>query len=292
MIINQQNIKEIYQSMNTIFQEALDGVKPMYNHVAMVVPSTTKEEKYGWLGAFPRMREWLGDRHVEGLAIHDYSIKNKDFESTIEVDRNDIEDDTLGIYRPIVSELARQAGTHPDELIFSLFGSGTTGLCYDGKAFFASNHPVGKGAASNHGGGSSTAWYLLDTGRAVKPFVFQSRRSLQFVSLDGLKDTNVFMQKKFVYGVDARYNAGYGLWQLAYLSKQSLDATNYAAARATMMSLKDDAGRPLGIMPNLLVVPPSLEGAARALLLNEMDSSGGTNTWRNTASLLVVPWLS
>ena len=59
-------------------------------------------------------------------------------------------------------------------------------------------------------------WFLLCTKRPVKPFIFQSRRKPQLVAKDRPNDDNVFWEKEFVYGVDARCNAGYGLWQLAY----------------------------------------------------------------------------
>ncbi|MBF0521374.1 MAG: Mu-like prophage major head subunit gpT family protein, partial [Nitrospirae bacterium] len=38
-------------------------------------------------------------------------------------------------------------------------------------------------------------------------------------------------------------------------------------------------------------VPPSLEGEARALLMNDVTSTGATNTWKGTSELLVVSWL-
>lgn len=291
MIINQGNLKAMYQSFRTIFNEAFQGVTPTWMRVAMEVPSTTRQEVYAWLGAFPKLREWIGDRVVKNLKLHDYMIKNKDWESTIEVDRNDIEDDTLGIYRPIIQEMGRSAAIHPDELVWGLLSAGFTALGYDGKAFFAADHPVGAGAASNFGGGAGTAWYLLDVSRAIKPFIFQSRRQPAFVSLDREDDPNVFWRKKYVYGTDRRDNAGYGLWQLAYASKQALSAAQYEAARAGMMGLKNDEGVPLGITPNLMVVGPSLEGKAREILFAERDANGKTNIWRNTADLLVVSWL-
>ena len=292
MIINQATLAAIYKSFRTIFNEAFQGVEPMYERVATTVPSTVREETYAWLGNFPKLREWIGDRHVKSLSAYGYSIKNKDWESTVEVDRNDIEDDAIGVYSPLFAEMGRAARAHYDELIFGLLPLGFSTLCYDGQYFFDTDHPVGGSSVSNNGGGTGTAWYLLDTTRAIKPLIIQIRRAPEFVRLDRPTDENVFRRRKFLYGVDCRDNAGFGLWQLAYASKDTLNATNYAAARAAMMSFKDDEGKPLGIRPNLLVVPPSLEGAAREILLNERDANGATNTWRNTAELLVVPWLA
>jgi len=56
--------------------------------------------------------------------------------------------------------------------------------------------------------------------------------------------------------------------------------------------MKGDHGRPLGIMPNVLVVPPSLRENGLEILNAERDSGGATNVWRGTAELLVVPWLA
>lgn len=292
MIINQANLTSLYRGLRVLFQEAFDGVQSTWGRVAMEVPSTTRAEDYAWLGAFPKMREWLGDRIIKNLSLQRYSIRNRDWEVTVEVDRNDVEDDTIGIYRPIVQEMGRSAAVHPDELVWGLLLSGMTELCYDGKAFFAADHPVGTGSVSNYGGGSGTPWYLFDVSRAIKPLIFQSRRAPEFISKDRPDDENVFMKKKFLYGADRRDNAGFGLWQLAYASKQTLSAANYKAARSAMMAYKDDEARPLGVTPSLMVVPPALEGEARDILLAERTASGQTNVWRNTADLIVVPWLA
>ncbi len=291
MIVNQSVLQAIYKGFKTIFNEAFQGVEPMYKKVATEVPSSAREETYAWLGSFPKLREWIGDRQIANLEAHGYTIKNKDWEATVEVDRNDIEDDSIGVYKPLVAELGRSAATHPDEIVFGLLAQGFNTICYDGQYFFDTDHPVGGQSVSNFQGGTGTAWYLLDTTREIKPLIFQSRRDVEFTAKDDPKDEHVFMRNKYLYGVYRRDNAGFGLWQLAYASKQTLDAANYSAARAAMMGLKDENGRPLGIRPNLLVVPPSLEGAAREVLLAERDASGQTNVWQNTAELLVCPYL-
>ncbi len=59
-------------------------------------------------------------------------------------------------------------------------------------------------------------WFLMDVSKPVKPLIFQQRKKPVFTSLDKPDDVNVFMRKKYLYGVDSRDNAGYGLWQLAY----------------------------------------------------------------------------
>jgi len=61
-----------------------------------------------------------------------------------------------------------------------------------------------------------TAWYLLDVSRTIKPFIFQRRSQPNFQAKFSLNDDNVFWHREFIWGVDYRANAGYGLWQLAY----------------------------------------------------------------------------
>jgi len=292
MIINQANLNGIYRSFSTVFNQALDAAPSYWEKVAMRVPSEGRSVDYKWLGDFPMLREWVGDRLIKDLSAFHYEIVNKDYEATIEVDRNDIEDDQIGVYTPMIQGLAWAARQHPDMLIFGLLAAGFSTLCYDNNYFFDSDHPVGGSAVSNTGGGAGTAWYLLDLSRPVKPLILQVRKRPELVSLDRPEDENVFMRKKYLYGVDDRKNAGYGLWQLAYGSKQTLDATGYANARAAMMSFKNDEGVALGIVPTHLVVPPTLESSGRMLLKVPNDAAGAGNPWFGTAELIVVPWLA
>lgn len=223
MIINPQNLRGIYTAFNTLFTQAFDGQKPTYEKIATVVPSTTESETYAWLGDIPGMREWVGDREIQNLTGSDYTIKNKDFELTVGVDRNAIEDDKIGLYRPSIQMLGESAAMHPDELVYELLASGFTALCYDGKAFFAADHVVGENAVSNK---------LTD----------------------------------------------------------KLTPEAYKTARAMMMNFKNSKGRSLGLVPDLLVVPPALEAAARDILVADFVN-GTKNTMQGTADIHVEPRL-
>lgn len=289
MIINSAALRGIFTSFNSLFNESFTKTPVQYDRVAMTVPSSSRETTYGWLGQMPNMREWIGDRLVQNLMTHSYTIKNKDFELTVSVPANDIADDQLGIYRPIVSEMGFAAKTHPDELIFKLMGNGFTNKGYDDIPFFSDNHPFIKAEKQSNKGTKklsstsyaearsqmmtikgehkkslkivpdllvvspqneakareilfadlisgntnvnkstcellvvpeladyATQWYLLCTKRYIRPLVFQEREKPVLVAKNKDTDDNVFFQNEYLYGVKARYNAGYGLWQLAY----------------------------------------------------------------------------
>lgn len=138
MILNRENLNIAFTGFKAAFQRGLSiGPAPLYTEIATVIPSSTSEEKYAWLGQMPRMREWLGDRVVQNIAQHDYAIKNRSFESTVGVDRDHIEDDQYGIYAPLMEEMGRSVRIFPDELVFGLIVNGFTTTCYDGQNFFA-----------------------------------------------------------------------------------------------------------------------------------------------------------
>lgn len=290
MIVNGAALRSIYQGFKTIFNGALQNAKAQYLKVATEVPSSAKSEEYKWLGSMPRLRKWIGERVIQNLSAYSWTIKNEPYEATVGVDREDVEDDSIGVYRPVIEELGQAAAMHPDELVWGLLKNGFTQPCYDGQYFFDADHRDGDGPIqSNRGNRKLTpaayaearaqqmsllddkgkplgvigtllvvapkneqagleilqaerlatgatnvyrntaellvvpeladmpdAWFLIDGSKPVKPLIFQRRKKPEFVSLDQADNENVFMNKKFLYGVDCRDNAGYGLWHLAY----------------------------------------------------------------------------
>lgn len=296
MIINAQTVDLAFRGFQTVYGDAYLEAPTHKDKMAMTVSSTSADETYGWLGMFPQLREWIGPRHVHNLKASGFTIKNRKFESTVSVERDHISDDKLGIYKPAFSEMGSLAANHPEELVFGLLASGFEATCYDGHPFFADDHPQtnSKGediTVSNFEDGGGPAWYLLDTARTVKPLIWQEREPYEFQSLTDHDDAHIFFNDQFVYGVRARVNAGFGLWQLGFGSKATLNAANHAAARAAMMDYRSDGGRILGIRPTTLVVPPELEDAALHLLNTETSDGGGSNPWKGTAELIVTPFV-
>ncbi|MDY0011305.1 MAG: Mu-like prophage major head subunit gpT family protein [Rhodocyclaceae bacterium] len=299
MIINQAALGAVFTNFRADYQAGMLAAKPLYDRIALTVPSATREEDYGWLGQYNGLREWIGDKHLKGLRVHGFSIVNRKFENTITVPRDDIEDDRVGVLSGAFKLMGQDAALHPDRLCFELLRDGATKPCYDGQYFFDTDHPVdpddpAAGTVSNAdltAPGDRPSWILLDTAQVVKPVIFQKRRDYTFTRLDNDGDENVFMRGEYIYGVEARVNAGYGLWQLAYGSNKTFDATRYATARAAMQSLKAPSGNPLGISPTVALVAPSVEQAARQVLVAQNDAAGAGNVWAGTAEVIVCPWL-
>lgn len=302
MQITAAYLNSLRVGFSTAFKNGLSQATALSSRVATTVPANTKEQRYGWLGKIPNVREWLGARVIQNITESDYSIREKPWELTIGVDRDDIETDNIGIYSPLFEEMGLSATAHPEQLVWGLLKAGFSTNCYDGQFFFDTDHPVldESGAVisvANTDGGSGTPWFLLDVSRAIKPIILQVRRPMSdIIARDKVTDDNVFDYNEFRYGVDGRYNVGFGFWQFAWGSKQTLDAAHYKTARAALLGMKGDYGRPLGIGASgkklLLVVGPSDESAALKLINNELGANGETNEWKDTAEVLVVPWLA
>lgn len=297
MLVTPENLAKLNIGFNTRFNAGFAGAKPIYDQICMVTNSSGSEEVYAWLGQLPSIREWIGARVLHNLELHGFSISNKTFELSIAVPRTSIEDDKVGAFSPLFEDLGRRAAEFPDELFAALVQSGFTTNCYDGQYFFDNDHPVvgadgvTVSSVSNFQGGTGPAWYLLDLSRAIRPFIYQERIPFVLQRRDRDGDDNVFVQDEYQYGVRGRCNVGFGLWQLAYASKQELTPATYEHARSTMTKMRGDQGRKLGIRGTHLFVPTDLEGDGRRLLKNQLAADGSSNPWFDSAELLVSPWL-
>lgn len=212
------------------FQEGYQGAAPPLSERLMdTIPSSAMLEEYDWLGAFPSIREMVDEVQIENLRAHGFTLRNKEFESTIGLKVTDILGDRLGLYSRNSQIMGEVARNHPDILLATLLGAGfTTGLDYTGSAFFAENKVAYVGA---------TAFSNVTTGK--------------------------------------------------------LTAARLATGIANIKGRLNAKGRPMGLGKNLvLVVSPTYEMAAKALLVNEKDAYGADNTLRNAAKLEVWPQLA
>lgn len=299
------------KGLRSEFFERFNATSTFYGDLTTPIQSNADQETYRHLGQVPVMREWGTGRKVQGLNVESYTVANLKYESTLEVDRDEISDDQTGQIRIRVQELALRAATHKDYLLSQLCINGASAgfLASDGQIFFGAAHvwassgtqdndltfdvgtnatalgepddvdnpgpktiqlafdqawgamatfkddrgePVNFGMTGlvvlvhpqaylkwltaiqstllNNTGNVLTQfairvvpipwftdvsmWYLLKTDSVLRPFIFQNREPVEFVSLaEG--STEEFLREKYLYGVRARYRLTYGRWQSA-----------------------------------------------------------------------------
>ncbi|GAB1254609.1 Mu-like prophage major head subunit gpT family protein [Desulfovibrio falkowii] len=307
-IITSPLLASMRVGFNKIFEDAKSNAPSQWALAATRVPSSGKSTTYGWLGKFPNLKEWVGNRAVQSMAEHGYSIVNKRYESTVGVDRTDIEDDSLGVYNPLIAEMGHATATHPDKLVFGLLGKGVSTECFDKQNFFDVDHPVYEKADGTGdlmtvknlidpaAGNPRTPWYLLDVSRPLKPLIFQERTKPELLTLTDPKQDHVFMTDEYLYGVRYRCNAGFGFWQQAICCRDTLNATNFGEALALMQSYTADGDNPLGLgrggkTGTLLVVPASLYSTALDVVGVQLVDGGGSNKWFDAATIVNCAWL-
>jgi phage major head subunit gpT-like protein len=76
------------------------------------------------------------------------------------------------------------------------------------------------------------------------------------------------------------------------VATQAAALSSYGAARAAVMGFTDDDSRPLGLIPNLLQVPPALESVGRILCYADKLVDNSPNPYKGTAELFVDPRLT
>ncbi len=292
MILNGAAIRAAATGYRAMYKKGFEQAKPLWPRLCIEIQSTGHAETYDLILGLPQVREWIGERQVKNLKVWDYSLTNKTWELTIGVKRELFEDDRLGMLNASFQNMGVQMSLHPDVLLAELLANAfTTGLCYDGEAFFSADHPRSNGdtwsnlqagaldsttfnaaiqklrsmvdyegnpidvfamggklvlvvgpalestgralllaqqgasGATNTDFGraelevfsrlSGNAWYLIVEGAPVKPFILQMRRKPVVVARDQVSDENVFNDNEVRFGADGRWNAGYGLPQLA-----------------------------------------------------------------------------
>lgn len=204
--------------------------------LATIIQTTVPSQQYAWLGAVPGMREFVGERVLQGIKGYGVTISDKTFESTIAVDRKAIEDDQLDLIRLRIRDLAGRVAHHRHQMLIETLAGAFTGNGLDGVPFFSGTHPVKGGTFSNTSG-------------------------------------------------------------------NALGANALAEAMASMMTVPDEAGIPLGIVPDTLVVGPNqmwnaLELAESAVVVykgNATDTAASTpyaNAFQGRLKVVVSPFLT
>ena len=151
MALNTARYEVLLNTLTAKFEMMLARAEPFYPRVCYTFPSNRLTETFGMLGNMPGIREFLGDRKFKELRAMDFSITNKHWESSMLIKKTDADDDHMGLYGPVMEQLAVEAAYHPDELLFnSMLANGGTETIWDSQYFFDTDHSWGdSGSQSN-----------------------------------------------------------------------------------------------------------------------------------------------
>lgn len=125
------------------FDQSVKAASPFYPGVCNIVKSTGADEKYGFLGQVPSVREWLGDRVFNEMRASDFVLTNKLWEDSLLVPKVNMDDDRMGLYDTMFESLGQRAALHPDKLLMQAIVAGESTACHDGQYFFDTDHSWG-----------------------------------------------------------------------------------------------------------------------------------------------------
>jgi hypothetical protein len=149
--MSSQNLITLKGIMGKYFARLEQPSTPTVDKLAMPLPSNQDTERHVWLGMPPGFRQWVGGRQKNKVRVAgDWSITNKDYESTEYYHERDRSEDKTGQLDIRIGEHAMRAVQHDEILLSTLIDGADAALCYDGQYFFDTDHTEGSsGTQSN-----------------------------------------------------------------------------------------------------------------------------------------------
>lgn len=177
MLITPANLNFFFTQVETRFWTAFSVAPTWHEKICTQYPVTGEQWVSGWMGMLDKMREWTGPRVVHQPAPQTYLVPIKLFELTEGIDQFKLEDDTYGIYFPMIAFMGENIKKWPDYEIRDLLlnqGSWTGAFQkgVDGLNHWSTAHPVdfydaSKGTYSNDFSGGGFTVDSVNVGGAL-----------------------------------------------------------------------------------------------------------------------------
>lgn len=194
------------------------------------LPSSGRQENYTFGTMVARMREFRGSREFQKFNAEAYSVVNKTYSNGFVANKEDVDDDKVGLYPIQARQLVQQAKVFPDDLALqALCLRGTTDLAFDGQPFFSTTKNIGSVSGTipgGQGGGNILNYtaasadgntfkliFLMNNGSVggIKPIVLQEREPLSALETDA-GTPQAEETREYKYWCTARWGIGYGFW--------------------------------------------------------------------------------
>lgn len=216
MNITAANLDALFRTFQTKFTEAQKAAQTRVTpndlvpeDIAICFTGSGSATQHSWLNQLKGIHEWVGTRAINAVNLGKLTVVNRDFENTVTVSRNEIEDDQYGVYAPLIGMMGADAENLWKKLaIEALLGNGEWA---DGNKFFCSGRKLNPARTETITNAVTTA-----------------------------------------------------------LTKAALET-----AIAAMRAWKLHGGEPGEVRPDVLLVGPSLEAAAKRICEADLVSEGG-----------------
>ena len=141
MNIDQTSLVAAFSGLKAVFTEALSLAEPgIAEELLATVESTTTTEYYPVAALLGDLEEVLDEVTITSIGRYVASVPNKTYARAVEVKRDDIADDHLGLYKPAVQQLAVRARLYHIRLTAQAILGGFAGAWIDATTVFSATH--------------------------------------------------------------------------------------------------------------------------------------------------------
>lgn len=148
MLITPANLNLFFTALDQRFSQAFSNTPKWMEQVTTTYPTSTEQWLMGWIGMLDKLRVWNGSRVIHSPAPQTYGAQIINWELTESIDKFKLEDDTHGIYGPVIAHMGEMAAKWPDYNIRDLieasgaYTSTASQTGPDGVSFWNTAHPV------------------------------------------------------------------------------------------------------------------------------------------------------
>lgn len=249
--LRQLNTK-LLSTFNAILEP--NGEVTDLNELVDELPVTSFISTFAWLALMPQWRKWLGERVVQSLKTRSWQIQHESYESTVGIDRDDLDDNAfIASLDRVAAGMGEEAGNTMRQSVIDVLVNGTSIASYDGQSFFDTDHPT-----------------VLDGPAGSQQNYFASGRPLKAAGADPW--ANLKHIRKTMWGF--RRESGRPFRAGMVPANQRLIVPLALAQEAsdlmTLEHMPDGSG---GAVAN------PMTNAAKILVAPELDVAGLTTTW-------------
>lgn len=155
--------KNFYMSMTT--------APVIWPRFCQMVDMSTQTEPLVFPGFLPQPRQYIDGRTMQGLRDFRYNVDTLEYELSMLIDRNSIEDDQTGTIMARFTEMGAAWETYKDYLFSQLLVNGATSgnNGWDGTTFFSDTRTIGASANIDNKGGGTAEATTIPTSAEILP---------------------------------------------------------------------------------------------------------------------------
>lgn len=306
-----EKLKALLAQFQAAFKNSQQRAVTNINDIVTRVASKGEANVYGWLAQFPTFKKWTGARQRNAMKAAAYSLVNDTYTLDMQIPKEKLDDDTLGLYQPMVENMGVEAAAHDGDLVTQAILAGLTnsaaGKCYDGKPFFHTEHYLEfdeDGVGIETGAKFSNIltdpdnpdapyWIAGEFRKPIRPFLLQDRQAPEFISRTALTDENVYSAREFEFSIDKRVAVGFTIPQLAVACNYPLTQENFEKVRVMIQGMKGTEGKKkLGLDVSHVLVGLEHNAAAEDLFDTQINTQGGRSKYYGKVAIKYLPELS